>query len=158
MGGTLSQGDKMWNPFDPDEPQDAPRTRFVPWIYPIGWLLVGALVLWLLLSGSATTQTLTIGGAIRPDASGEWAVIADAGHAPRGIERVESDGATVTVYFSGEGSVVTFIAVADESMVRAGYAVGASVGTDRATLSIEPAPEYPLSPSANIWLYGLLEP
>lgn len=105
---------------------------------------------------ASPNELVVIAGAIRPDANGQWTVIEDADHAPRGIESVTSAGATVTVHFAQAGRVVTFVATPDESMLE--YRVGASVGTDHAALTISPTPDYPLREHANIWVYGLVEP
>ena len=123
-------------------------------------------VVLLLLTGCSASgagsggDELVIAGAIRPDADGEWTLIDDDTHNPRGVESVEvEDDGDVVIHYSGAGSaVVTFVTTPDETLAAAGITVGASAGLDRAILTLSETPDYDaLGDSANVWFYGVLE-
>lgn len=112
-------------------------------------------------AGSPPDEGIVIAGAIRPDADGNWTLIEDDTHRPRGVESVEVEpNGNLVIHYSDEGSaVVTFVTTPDETFAESGITVGASAGLDRAILTLSEDPDYTnLGGSANVWFYGILEP
>lgn len=119
-------------------------------------------------SGSCNPSGV-IAGAIRNDGEG-WRVIHDEDHAPINIASVETTQQAIRVHFAIKGKTIrSFIATPDETLARAGFTIGASVGLRSAELMIgrpgifgarhvSPAlvdlDDYPWS---NIWIYGLID-
>ncbi|GAB2762200.1 hypothetical protein [Nocardioides pakistanensis] len=131
--------------------------------------IIATMLLALLFAGCSESEPTTpiplqdaivVAGAIRPTSGGEWELIDDEAHEPRGVEKVTSEDGAVVIHFTEKGSqVVTFVATPDETLATAGVAPGASVGLDRAVLTLAPEPDYAaLGDLANVWFYGVLEP
>lgn len=108
---------------------------------------------------AASDDYVVVAGAIRPDADCEWHLIDDEAHDPVGIDSVTTaaDGAVTIRYAAAGSSVVTFLAVPDETLARQGVKAGASADLDRAVLTVTPFDCAGVGDYANVWLYGLLE-
>lgn len=70
-------------------------------------------------------------GAIRNDGNG-WYAIDDANHTPSFIDSVTTTNQMISVHYNSLGATesTTFIVVPDETLAKAGFHVGASVGLD----------------------------
>lgn len=106
----------------------------------------------------------TVAGALRNDGTG-WYAIADSTHAPLNIASVATKDGMITVEYTFTASKIhTFIAAPDETLARAGYSAGASVGVGSARILLAKngsANPFDVStkshPWSNIWIYGVFE-
>ena len=103
-----------------------------------------------------------VAGAIRNDGTG-WQAIADEDHSPLNIKSVTTrEGMIVVEYTFKADKVVSLVVAPDESLARAGYSAGASVGLTEARISlannggVDPwgvsTEEIPWS---NLWVQGM---
>jgi hypothetical protein len=107
---------------------------------------------------AVSTNTPDVQGAIRCT-NGQYDVISDSGHTPRGITNVVTGTDRITVYYTPMATVGSMQATADETYVINDYAVGASVGTDRVVLflakgGVKVSPASACLAYSNIWLTG----
>jgi hypothetical protein len=109
-------------------------------------------------------ELLTVAGALRNDGKG-WQVISDTEHSPLNIAEVTTkDGMIEVTYTFKAERVISLIAAPDEALARNGYGAGASVGLDKARISlakggaVDPwrvsTKEVPWS---NLWVYGVFK-
>ena len=100
-----------------------------------------------------------VAGALRMGPDGQWFVLQDEGHRPLNVERVETDGEgrAVIHYAFRAHRVVTFVATPDETYAKAGILTGASVGLDRAVVTVGTSAKQAQIPGSNVWFYGLFE-
>lgn len=110
----------------------------------------------------STAAILTVACVLRPNASGVWSILEDAGHAALGVSGISQTTSGIVLDFDFTASkVLTFIAAPDETLAKARFNVGASVGLASATIQMATPTSSPVNPStvtntlSNIWVYGL---
>ena len=123
----------MWHPQSDEAHGEQPpgKSWLVPWVYPVGFVIAGIALLIVLLAAGGSSSV----SGVLVNRDGAWAVLNDEGHTNVGILEVETTADGIVVRYSG-GRVLSFDVDADDALVRADIAVGASVGTDHAVLTL----------------------
>lgn len=100
-----------------------------------------------------------IGGVIRNTGNG-WVLLDNEGHEPLNIINVETTNGAIIIYYSDYDKVITFSVTPDETMAAEGYSMGASVGLNKAIISVFDKDHNLINPnnysnsSGNIWISG----
>jgi hypothetical protein len=108
------------------------------------------------------SKIVTIGGTIRNAGDG-WHLLDNNGHNPLNITGVNTTDEAVVIFYDTYEKVISFSVTPDETMTSEGFTVGASVGFDRAVISIYDKDHQLINPmdyingSGNIWISGMFE-
>lgn len=105
-------------------------------------------------------ELIVIGGALRPDANGDWYIIEDVFHKPLNLDSVTVKDGVLVVGYTGCGTIITAMVDPDESLAAEGITAGVSVGMNtsniflfQAGLTVDPATltTAVVGSSANLW-------